>query len=66
MVGHSNGSDAQWTDARELCQRHLGYGAWFGIVEDPHVEVLKGPDNTQEEREVRIQLLIEMDVNSVK
>ena len=66
MVVHSNGSDAQWADAKEICQRHLGYGAWFGIVEDPHMEVVPGRDNTQEEREVRIQLLIELDVNSLK
>jgi hypothetical protein len=65
MVVHSNGSDAQWADAKELCQKHLGYGAWFGIVEDPHTDVVPGPDNTQEEREVRIQLLIELDVNSM-
>ena len=31
---HSNGADAQWRDAKSLCQNVLGYGDWFGIVEE--------------------------------
>ena len=61
LVIQSNGLDAQWADAKDLCQRHLGYGAWFGIVEDPRIELWPGPDGTQEECEVRVRLLIEMD-----
>jgi hypothetical protein len=61
LVIESNGLDAQWADAKELCQQHLGYGAWFGIVEDPRIERWPGLNGTQEEREVRVRLLVEMD-----
>ena len=27
LVIHSNGADAQWADAGDLCQQHPGYGA---------------------------------------
>ncbi len=34
FIVHSNGDDAQWADARQLCHRILGYGDWFGITEE--------------------------------
>lgn len=34
FIVHTNGGDAQWADARQLCQRILGYGDWFGITEE--------------------------------
>jgi len=34
LMVHSNGLDPQWLDARRVCQRVLGYGDWFGIVEE--------------------------------
>jgi hypothetical protein len=33
FIINSNGADAQWSDARRLCQEVLGYGDWFGIIE---------------------------------
>jgi hypothetical protein len=61
LVIHSNGRDPQWADAKDLCQRHLGYGAWFGIVEDPRIEIWPGPNGASFEHEVRALLLVEMD-----
>jgi hypothetical protein len=61
LVIHSDGLDTQWADAKELCQRHLGYGDWFGIVEDPIIDLWPGPNGTQVEREVRLRILVEMD-----
>ena len=51
LVVSSNGADAQWLDARRICQTVLGYGEWFGIVEE-HV--------TEEEtkREVTMRTLV--------
>ncbi|MGC9951682.1 MAG: hypothetical protein ABSF64_35465 [Bryobacteraceae bacterium] len=53
FVVHSNGADAQWSDARRICQKVLGYGDWFGIIEEPIIE--EGPD----EREVTLHNLVE-------
>ena len=64
LIVYSNGADAQWADAKEMCQRHLGYGAWFGIVEDPQIEVWPGPDGMQIQREVRTRTLVELDPSS--
>lgn len=61
LVINSNGLDPQWADAKELCQQHLGYGNWFGIVEDPRIELWPGPNGTKIEREVRLRVLVEMD-----
>ncbi len=61
LVIHSNGLTPQWQDAKELCQQHLGYGDWFGIVEDPQIELWPGPNGTEVEREVRVLVLVEMD-----
>jgi hypothetical protein len=66
LVVYSNGLDPQWADAKDLCQQHLGYGAWFGIVEDPVIEMWPGPDGTQEEQEVLVRLLVEMDPASFR
>ena len=61
LVIHSNGADAQWADAKELCQQHLGYGAWFGIVEEPRVDLVQEPDGTQSEDEWLARILVEID-----
>jgi len=52
LVVASNGGDAQWLDARRICQKVLGYGEWFGIVEEKTIE--ESP-----EREVTSRILIE-------
>jgi hypothetical protein len=66
LVVHSDGLDAQWADAKELCQQHLGYGNWFTILEDPRMELWPGPNGTQVEREVRVRVLVEMDTASFR
>jgi hypothetical protein len=33
FIIHTNGADAQWADARRICQEVLGYGDWFGVIE---------------------------------
>jgi hypothetical protein len=38
----TNGAEPQWSDAKRLCQMVLGYGDWFGIVEDEIEEHLPG------------------------
>lgn len=49
LVIHSNGGDPQWADARRICQSVLGYGDWFGIVEEKVMEEWPGdPPNTME------------------
>lgn len=35
FVVYSDGADRQWSDAKRICQKALGYGEWFGIVEEP-------------------------------
>lgn len=52
FVIHSNGADAQWADARRLCQKVLGYGDWFGIIE----EQIEEPDG----RAVTLRVLVEL------
>jgi hypothetical protein len=61
LIVLSAGADAQWADAKELCQRVFGYGSWFGIIEDSQMELRPGPKGSQVEREVRVRLLVEMD-----
>jgi hypothetical protein len=55
FVIHSNGADAQWADARRLCQSFLGYGDWFGIIEEQVTEEWPG----SQLREVTLRILIE-------
>lgn len=55
FVVHSNGADAQWSDARRICQRVLGYGDWFGIIEE---KIIDQPGD----REVNLRVLIESNV----
>jgi hypothetical protein len=50
---HSNGGDAQWSDARRICQQVLGYGDWFGIIEEKIIEQPRG-------REVNVRVLVEL------
>ena len=54
FVVESNGAHAQWLDARNLCQRVLGYGDWFGIVEEEILETIPGG---REPRRVRLRIL---------
>ncbi len=53
FVIHSNGADAQWADARRIWQDVLGYGDWFGIVEEQITE------EWPVRREVTLRVLIE-------
>ena len=55
----SNGGDRQWLDARRICQRVLGYGDWFGIVEEKVVE--EWPGNPPTKRDVLVRTLVELD-----
>jgi hypothetical protein len=55
FVIHSNGGDAQWRDARRICQGVLGYGDWFGIVQHETEELWLG-----EMRPVRLRVLEEV------
>ncbi len=50
FVVHSNCADAQRSDARRICQKVLGYGDWFGIIEEPIID---------DEREVNLRNLVE-------
>lgn len=57
FVVHSNGGDAQWVDAKRLCQWVLGYGDWFGIIERHPEEEWAGESI---HRGVPVRTLIEM------
>ena len=59
----SDGADCQWADARRICQRGLGYGDWFGIVEEQMVEEWPGDPPVQ--RQVRMRTLVEFDPASL-
>jgi len=54
---HTEGGDCQWSDAKHICQNVLGYGEWFGIVEEQIEEKL--PDESSSER-VSVPTLIEI------
>lgn len=43
----SDGSDNQWADASQLCQTHLGYGDWFGVVEQEETHLWPEPNGVQ-------------------
>jgi hypothetical protein len=34
IMVHTDGHDSHWSDAKRICQEVLGYGDWFGIVEE--------------------------------
>jgi len=53
----SDGMERQWSDGKRICQGALGYGDWFGIVEQPVEEQL--PDKAGN-RTVLLRTLIEM------
>lgn len=59
FVISSNGGDHQWADARRLCQHVLGYGDWFGIVEEKIVE--EWPGDPPAKRDVLLRTLVELD-----
>jgi hypothetical protein len=60
FVIHSNGGDIQWSDARRICQQILGYGDWFGIIEEQIQEWPGWPERT-----VTLRLLVEVPPPSV-
>ena len=60
FVVHSNGGEAQWSDAKRICQQRLGYGDWFGIVEDRVEERWPGAEGPTV-REVLLRTLVEIE-----
>jgi len=64
FVVHSNGGDAQWSDARRICQQALGYGDWFGIVEERIKEEWPGAEGP-ERREVTVRALFEIELSNL-
>ena len=54
---HSDGNDCQWSDAKRICQEVLGYGEWFGIVEEQIEE--QGPGDLGMRR-VSVPTLVEI------
>lgn len=57
FVVHTDGTDCQWSDAKRICQSILGYGDWFGIVEEQVEEKLPGSSDT---RVALIRTLVEI------
>lgn len=57
FVVHTDGTDHQWSDAKHICQKVLGYGEWFGIVEEEVVEQWAGDADV---RTVLVRTLIEI------
>jgi hypothetical protein len=57
FVVHSDGMDRQWSDAKRICQEVLGYGDWFGIVEESVEDQWPGKAGT---RTVLLRTLIEV------
>lgn len=55
----SDGGECQWIDARRICQSILGYGDWFGIVDEHFVE--EWPDDPAKKRNVSVRTLVELD-----
>jgi hypothetical protein len=64
LVVHTNGGDCQWADARRICQSTLGFGDWFGIVEDPVVEE-DHPGSPLDTRVVLVHTLVELDPSAL-
>jgi hypothetical protein len=60
FIIHSDGADAQWLDARRICQRVLGYGDWFGIMEEQLEEDWPSSEATTSKRKVTLRALIEV------
>lgn len=61
FVVHSNGGDAQWSDARRICQQALGYGDWIGIIEEHIEEHWPAAGGSTVRREVLLRTLVEME-----
>jgi hypothetical protein len=55
---HTDGSEAQWIDAKRLCQDILGYGDWFGILEEPAEEIIHYSGGTSRVRNYLSRTLI--------
>ncbi|MBZ5634944.1 MAG: hypothetical protein LAO55_17625 [Acidobacteriia bacterium] len=55
FVVQTNGAEAQWSDGKRLCQKVLGYGDWFGIVEEEVEEHVPGQN---EPRRFLLRILI--------
>ena len=47
IVVHSNGGDGQWADAKRICQEVLGYGDWFGLIEEQIVKDWRTHDDDE-------------------
>ena len=65
FIVHSNGADAQWSDAKQICQRVSGYGDWFGIIEEQIEEDWPDPEGTTQRREVNLRTLIEIEPSKI-
>jgi hypothetical protein len=65
FIIHSNGADPQWLDAKRICQLVLGYGDWFGIIEQPIEENWKGVEGPTESREVILRVLEEIEPSTL-
>jgi hypothetical protein len=61
FVINSNGADAQWSDAKRICQMVLGYGDWFSIMEQRIEENWQGAGGSAESREVILRTLEEIE-----
>jgi hypothetical protein len=55
---HTNGGESQWSDAKRLCQDILGYGEWFGIVEEAAEEIIHDSAGTPRVRHYLSRMLI--------
>jgi hypothetical protein len=44
---HTDGTDRHWSDAKRICQEVLGYGEWFGIVEEEVEAQSSGESDTR-------------------
>jgi len=65
LVVHSNGGDGQWADAKRLCQQVLGYGDWFGLIEEQIVKDWRGSLDGEERRWASLYALIEIKLSDL-
>jgi hypothetical protein len=60
FVVHSNGGDGQWADAKRICQEVLGYGDWFGLIEEQIIPNWRGLRDGEEKSWASLYALIEI------
>jgi hypothetical protein len=65
LIIHSGGGDPQWADAKRICQQVLGYGDWFGIVEEEKDDRYTDSEGVVHTRAVVICKLIELHPQSL-